>query len=746
MSWRWVPRLQWRDRAGFPPDFPLSNTAIRIRNNVTNRISYVTQQPLSRQAPTQPAAGEKGIAKAIVLDYCNHLHMNRRLLNVGLSGKRSVQRNTMRELLLLLAFLSTPLAHAGSDTPATLWRAAAPALSGSFTWPDWAYTARIAGAFFEPQDTEEEIDNQLDALAAQNVSVVLADSPWGWSYSAWVDDAEFSAVKQQVTSVVRKAHARGLRVVMYLTGLELISTANRNPLLEHPDWAQLTLDGKPILFNDISSGQEHWLQESDWDLWLSPCSTYLPFTQARVRDVVSAGMDGLWIDTVYLEHSIGNHDDLWPSTDACSADAFKRATGLSVPESEDWDDPTWRRWIVWRHTQMTGFLLALKEAAREVNPEIVFYEENWNADTSGGMYYANDPAEYLAYPDISTGHEISSIADRVDQGETGMQDATLDEWLAFRTMVAFARACDRGKPSWILTYGYLPRDSAQLAGMVLAEGANFYETQGPSMAGSVGETHRARLFGWIAAHETDLYTGDSASEVGLVYSPRNRDLLDGGSGSYYDVEDSTHFAAYRATANVLYRAHVPFDVVLDTDTTAFNRYAVLILAEVQAMSDAAATAFRAFPGRLITIGLTGWLDEWLDDRTENALADVPRQHFDVVDTTLVTAADTGLLSTNAPAEIQVGLRRIREGYALVIVNTGRTPAGGFGLDLRLEDGVTASTAHLSMPDGKELNVPFSSPAGGNVVHLDIPAGIDSLALVTVKVEEAISTVEEFRRY
>ena len=652
----------------------------------------------------------------------------------------------MKELFFMLVFLSAPMADGGPDTRAALSRTAAPALSDSFHWPTWAYTARIAGAFFEPQDSEEEINAQLDALAAQNVSVVLADSPWGWSYSAWVDDAEFSGIKQQVTSVVKKAHARGLRVVMYLTGLELISTPNRNPLLEHPDWAQLTLDGKPILFNDIGSGQEHWLQESDWDLWLSPCSTYLQFSQARVRDVASVGMDGLWIDTVYLEHSIGGHDDLWPSTDPCSVDGFRKATGLSVPKTEDWDDPIWRRWIVWRHAQMADFLLALKQAAREVNPEIVFFEENWNADTSGATYYANDPSEYLAYPDMSTGHEISSIADRVDLGETGMQDATLNQWLAFRTMVAFARACDRGKPSWILTYGCQPRDSAQLAGMVLAEGANFYETQGPSMASTVGRTYRAQLFGWIAAHETDLYTGDSASEVGLVYSPRNRDLLDGGSGSYYDVEDSTHFAAYRAAANVLYRAHVPFDVVLDTDTAAFARYPVLILPEVQAMGDVAAAAFRTFPGRLITVGQTGWRDEWLNDRSEDALTNARRQHFDVVNTTIVTAAYTGLLSTNAPPEIQIGLRRTARGYTLVFVNTNNTPSSSFGLDIRLMEGATATAAHFSAPENTGMEVPFRFSSEKNIAHLNIPAGLDTLAIVTLTVQQEATAVHGFWRY
>jgi len=130
----------------------------------------------------------------------------------------------VKRWLLLLTLLSVALACVASNPPS------------SYTWPDWARTARIAGAFFELDDSEEEIDARLDALAAQNVSVVLADSPWGWSYSAWVDDAEFYAVRDLVTMMVQKAHARGLKVVMHVTGLELVSNPECNPGLEHPDW------------------------------------------------------------------------------------------------------------------------------------------------------------------------------------------------------------------------------------------------------------------------------------------------------------------------------------------------------------------------------------------------------------------------------------------------------------------------------------------------------------------------------
>lgn len=623
--------------------------------------------------------------------------------------------------------------------------------TASFVWPDWARTARIAGAFFDLGTTPADMDARLDALVSQHVNVVLANSPWGGSYSAWVDDTTFTAIRNMVAVIVQKAHARGLKVVMYQTGLELLSPPGRNPGLEHPDWPQRSLDGQPVLFNDIYTTQVHWLEPGTWDLWISPASSFRNFTIARMREVVRTGVDGLWVDTVYLPWSMGSHENLWPSSDAASSAAFHAATGLNMPTTaEQWDDPTWRRWVIWRHAQLRDFLIALKDAARSVNPAMVFFEENANADATGATSSGNDPTEYLAYPDMSTGHEVDTIGFRVDLGQTGMSSATLDQWLSFRTMIAFACGADRGKPSWILTYGYQPRDSAQLAGMVLAEGASFYETKGPDMAATVGEAYRSQLFSWIALHEIDLYRGQSAAQVGLVYSARTRDLLDGVSGEHYDVQDSVHFAAYRTVANRLYRAHIPFDVVLDTDVSAFtpsSRYSVLIVPEVQAMSNATAAALRSFRGRLITIGDTGRYDEWMNERAQNALAGAPQDPFTTATAPgILTIANTGLLTTTAPPQVQLSWRRSQIGYSLVIVNTASTPAGAFSVSVSgsVWAGCYIAQVRLAKPGSPDVALSCLWQSGR--LCLDVPAGIDTLAVLSVMTLIDPRAVKHFELY
>jgi len=616
--------------------------------------------------------------------------------------------------------------------------ATAPGAARAFVWPDWARTARIAGAYFDPADSDAHIDARLDALAAQHVSVVLTDSPWGQSYAAWVDDSAFEAARAVVARVAQKAHARGLKVVLYQTGLELVSPAGRNPFAEHPDWLQRSLDGRPLVFNDIDSSQAHWMQQGEWNLWVSPCdagpTSFRALALSRVQAMLATGVDGLWIDQVYLPADVGNHAGLWPSHDPCSARAFLTATGLAVPAAENWDDPAWRQWIVWRHAQIVEFLLAVAAAARAVNPDLVFMVENASADTAWATQNANDPAALRDLPDMSAGHELETIGDRIDEGQTGMQQATLDEWLSFRAMLAFARAADRPKPSWILTYGYQPRDSAQLAGLALAEGANFYETQGPAMDGSVGADARTRLFAWMSRQQAGLFGGAALADVAVLFSPRTRDLLDSASGSPYDPEDSIHFAAYRATARWLHQAHIPFEVVLDTDTAGFNRYAVLIAPEVQLMSDATIAALRAHAGRVILIGNeSGAYDEWFTPRPQNPLAGLAALRLPAASERILVSATTGLLSTTAPATVQFGIwDRAQQRpplYAIVVVNTAATPAPAFHLTLRLPESSRVTLASLSAPFGADLPLPFA--VHSQRVEIDVPAGIDSVACIFI---------------
>jgi hypothetical protein len=586
------------------------------------------------------------------------------------------------------------------------------------TFPQWAYRARIAGSYFDRGDEDLDVGRQLDALTAQKVSVVLADCPLGSEYKAWADEGAFQENLALLQEVADESHRRDLKVVLYLTGLEQIAEGELNPALEHPDWVQISIEGEPLNYDDIGSEEEHWLERGLADVWMVPSSPYRDFYLERVKDIVATGVDGLWIDTGYLPNGIGSHEELWPSHDPLSAEQFRAAHGLELPGEANWEDETWRRWIVWRHEDIRDFMVAAREAAVAVNPDAVFFNENWSADGAGAVIYANDPTIYAALPDISTGHEVGTLGIRADLGETGMQDATLDQWLSFATMIKFTRAADRGKPSWILTYGYQPGDAERLAGVIAAHGANYYETRGPSLDGTVGPEYRQRIFGWTGAQEEYLFDTVSLAQVGLLYSARSRDLFDQAAGEAYDPGEEGFFAAYRAAARALFKAHIPFDIVVDNDLSPelIGRYRWLIVPNVACMSDEQADLLRRYSsdgGRLLAIDEAGDYDEWCNKRDKNALADA--LHIDSVIgeegagelMAALTAPGAGLavLETNAPPEVEIEVRGAQDYLAFFLVNFAGEPVPGLTLSFYLPEGRAVNSVTWTSPgaEGRELD-------------------------------------------
>jgi len=369
--------------------------------------------------------------------------------------------------------------HTVDDAPAALWRIAAPSLDPR-AWPDWAHTARLAGAAFELDMSEEEIDAKLQQAADEGVNVLIADAPTGWSYTAWSDTSEFNQVLAFMRdSVFPVAHAKGLKIVWYLTGLELVCEGcvnrGRDPAVEHSDWMQIDRYGNMVQFAGVQD--IFWLERDDLDAWLSPESPYRDFYIDRIEEIAACGADGLWIDVIYLLNAIGQFDDLWPSYDSYSQAAFQAAYGHATIPSKDWDDLAWRHFVRWRIESISGFVVDVFAAARAVSPDSVFFTENWGMDSNFVTQYAQDPLEFVANPHIATAHEL----ELVDQEGPGMGDATLKQWRGYALMVKFGVAANKGKPAWILTYAGAIDDSLREAGVHLAEGANFYEAKGPEM-------------------------------------------------------------------------------------------------------------------------------------------------------------------------------------------------------------------------------------------------------------------------
>lgn len=598
----------------------------------------------------------------------------------------------------------------------------APAPRNSAEWPEWAHRARLAGASFELEMSHAEIETKLRKLADEGVSVVVADAPTGWSYTAWTHDEELNEVLSMMRDeVIPQAHTMGLKVVWYLTSLELIcsecAATGFDPGTEHPEWLQIDRFGRALEFSGVQG--VFWLEENDYDLWLSPESPYADFYLGQIRKIATAGADGLWMDVAYLLNGLGQFDDLWPSTDPYSQAAFEAASGETGIPAKNWEDLSWRHWIRWRMQSIANFVDSVAEAAHSVDPEILFFTENWCMDSNFVTQYSQDPLDFSASSGVATAHELEPI----DQDDRGMQDASLEDWQDYALLVRFAVASNSGRPGWVLTYAGAVADSLREAAVHLSEGANYYEARGPEMLDdSTGS--RPTVFAWIEANEVPAYSGRSMADVALYFSPRSRDFIDGeeSGDDKFDEGDTIYFKEYRRRARELLSGQIQFDIVSSpSGPEDLQPYNWLVIPGAACLSDTEISVIRAYVaegGKIATTSEVGSRDEWCVPRSSGTLSDIPSHE--------ISEITSSLLSTDLPAADRSRL--------LVNARSGNDAEGPFifigladmrgpdfdntGIGIRLPSGFSPTGIHWNSTEGGSGELEFSIEAG--LLHFTLP--------------------------
>jgi len=605
--------------------------------------------------------------------------------------------------------------HAGQDedTPASLWRIETPAATG-FAWPSWARTARLAGAAFEPEMSDAVIEAKLDAAVRDGVSVLLADAPTGWSYTAWTRDDELRQTLTLVRDrVAPRAHARGLRVVWYLTSLELVCgecvASGIDPSAEHPDWLQVDRQGRPAQFAAVEG--VFWLEPDDLDAWLAPESPYRAFYLERIRELAGAGVDGLWIDVAYYLNAIGQFEDLWPSTDPSTVAAFAAQTGHKAVPEKGWSDPVWRQWIRWRERSIAAFIREVAAAAHAADPGLLVFTENWGMDSNFVTQYAQDPLDLLDDRGVATAHELEPV----DQDDRGMLDATLEQWRSYVLMVRFAVASNRKRPAWVLSYASAVDDSLREAAVHLAEGACFYEAKGPEMLDDTTGS-RPLVFPWLAANAPLAAASAPMADVALWYSPRTRDFVDGEDSGEdkFDTVGTTYLAAYRGAGHVLLERGIPFHIVTGRSTPAeLAAHRWLVLPHAACLSDAEAALIRGFAaagGRLAGSGEIGTREHWGAPRATPALQDL--------EISPLAAVSSDLLATSLPehdrGSVVVQAREGRDGFGpfllVVLANLDRGRRWE-NLQISVRSKLGPASGRWSAPDPGSGSLPVTASGG-----------------------------------
>ncbi len=160
----------------------------------------------------------------------------------------------------------------------------------------WLRNARVVGARLSADMTASVIERDLAELAAQNVSVVEADS----NLSDFLTEPEFEAELRFMRQYVQTAHRLGLKVVWYVSTLEVLSAQGEKTVSKlHPDWLQRGLDGKPNVYLGQppgTLGSVHWVGPGSESAWMSVHSGYADVFLERIKRIAATGLDGIWLD------------------------------------------------------------------------------------------------------------------------------------------------------------------------------------------------------------------------------------------------------------------------------------------------------------------------------------------------------------------------------------------------------------------------------------------------------------------
>ncbi|WP_181389675.1 Ig-like domain-containing protein [Leucothrix pacifica] len=501
----------------------------------------------------------------------------------------------------------------------------------------WAKTAKVGGAALYVGISTAELEQVLDDMVAQNVTVVEADS----DLSNYQSDAQFELELALMRQVADASHKRGLRVVWYIPALEMITINGANipntMAKDHPDWVQLGLDGQQNVFYG-GGGQVFWVETDAESAWMSPSSEgYRNYFFSRIAKMAETGIDGVWADVpIYADFGPTKWADFNPAAIA----RFESDTGMSIPTAEDWNDPAWRRWIHWRHEELARFLTDMTATARAVDPEFVIIAETLPTDYNGGTIYGLDAGFTKSVEGLTAVYEVDTMSNNV-----GMRNAREDDWISFISALKYSRAATGEKPSWTFTYGVNQDDAQQVMAQALIAGNNPYELKVPEMATTVDPAFRARMFNWSKVNAPYLFESESTANTGILFSSPSRDYVDqftglgmfattddGGddlwwaAGEIDSVYQRNYLAEHRGVLKVLVNEHIPFNILVVPDQDELNRYQTVMMPNIEAISDEEANRLRVFVqqgGRLVITGPNPTLlDEYGIARSNYALADL----------------------------------------------------------------------------------------------------------------------------
>jgi Hypothetical glycosyl hydrolase 6/Beta-galactosidase trimerisation domain len=365
----------------------------------------------------------------------------------------------------------------------------------------------------------------------------------------------------------------------------------------HPDWIAVDAEGHK---------QRHWVMPEMWvTCALGPYN--FEFMTEVTREIVSLfDVGGLFCNR-------------WSGSGMCYCVHCQRnfwdAYHMELPHTNDPLDPRRRNYIVWRQQRLFELWRLWDGEIRKIRP--------------GARYIANAGGGALSGLDMKTVGELAPtlFADR--QGRSGV----MAPWANGKNAKEYRATLGHKAIGGIFNVGILSpghwvnsvNSEAETRLWVLDGIANGFRPWFNKVSGTVHDKRVLKviegLYQWHFRSERYLRNEEPVARIAMVYSQQTAEFY-GGEQARAKVENFA-LGMYQA----LIEGRIPFEMVHDNllDPEHINRYKLLLLPNIAALSDAQCNQLRKYAsqgGSLIATYETSLYDEWGNRRSDFGLADL----------------------------------------------------------------------------------------------------------------------------
>jgi len=410
--------------------------------------------------------------------------------------------------------------------------------------------------------------------------------------------AEFLGERDLFGELTKAAHDDGIFVMARMDS----NRAAEDFFTAHPDWFARDIQGNPYRAADKYVACINSPYYDD----------YLP---GVLREIIERSQPDGFTDNSWA--GLGRESICY--CENC-ARKFQAKRGKALPKKADWDDQTYRDWIMWSYARRLEVWELNNRITRAAGgPDCIWSGMNSGSVTAQARSF-RDLREICRRADIMMlDHQRRDDDTGFQQnGDTGKRVHMLLGW---RKLAPESMALYQSGPGY---YRVASKPAAEARMWMIAGLAGGIQPWWHH----VGAYHEDRrmyhtaepVMRWWKTNQQYLVDRTPIATVGVVWSQRNTDFF--GRNAAADLVD----APYTGFMHALVRARIPYvPIHADDLDEQGNNLTLLILPNVGALSDAQAAAIRRFVARggsLLATGSTSLHDEWGDARQDFALGDL----------------------------------------------------------------------------------------------------------------------------